>query len=55
MGAEPLRLEVRDRHNQPVGELELPREIFGGPIRTHLLYEAVKMWWHCLDENPRLR
>ncbi len=43
MEAEPLRVEVRDRRNQPVGELELPGEIFRGPVRAHLLYEAVKM------------
>lgn len=41
--AEPLTVSVISQSNEPVGELALPAELFGGPVRKHLLYETVKM------------
>src|SRR5258706_2333966 len=34
---------VVSQRNEPVGEIGLPAELFGGPVRRHLLYETVKM------------
>ena len=41
--AEPVTVPVVSQRNEPVGELGLPAEVFGGPVRRHLLYETVKM------------
>ena len=40
---EPLTVPVVSQTNERVGEVALPPELFGGPVRRHLLYEAVKM------------
>jgi large subunit ribosomal protein L4 len=40
---ERLTVPVKSQHNEPVGELLLPAEVFGGPVRRHLLYETVRM------------
>jgi len=34
---------VLSQRNESVGEVLLPAEVFGGPVRRHLLYEVVKM------------
>jgi large subunit ribosomal protein L4 len=31
------------QQNEVVGEISLPGEVFAGPVRRHLLYEAVRM------------
>jgi large subunit ribosomal protein L4 len=31
------------QQNEVVGEISLPAEVFAGPVRRHLLYEAVRM------------
>lgn len=41
--AEPMTLQVVSQRNEPVGEITLPPEVFGGPVRKHLLYETVRM------------
>lgn len=41
--AEPVTIPVVSQRNEPVGEIGLPAEVFGGPVRRHLLYETVKM------------
>lgn len=41
--AEPLTVPVISQRNESVGEVTLPTELFGGPVRKHLLYETVKM------------
>jgi large subunit ribosomal protein L4 len=41
--ADPIRTPVVAQDRSAVGEVELPPEIFGAPLRTHLLYETVKM------------
>lgn len=41
--SEPLTVPVVSQHNEPVGEMTLPADVFNGPVRRHLLYEAVKM------------
>ena len=38
-----LRVPVYSQSKQPVGEVELPESIFAQPLRSHLLYETVKM------------
>jgi large subunit ribosomal protein L4 len=38
-----LRFPVVSQAKAPVGEIELPASIFDQPLRTHLLYETVKM------------
>jgi large subunit ribosomal protein L4 len=34
---------VLSQRNEQVGEIALPADVFCGPVRRHLLYEAVKM------------
>jgi large subunit ribosomal protein L4 len=41
--AEPRNVTVLSQTKETVGELSLPEELFGGPVRRHLLYETVKM------------
>lgn len=41
--ADPIRTPVVAQDRSAVGEVDLPPEIFGAPLRTHLLYETVKM------------
>ena len=41
--SEPVTVPVVSASHQPVGEATLPAELFGGPVRKHLLYETVKM------------
>ena len=41
--SENLRVPVYSQAKQAVGEVELPSEVFDQPLRSHLLYEAVKM------------
>jgi len=41
--AEPVTVPMVSASNQPAGEAQLPPEVFGGPVRRHLLYETVKM------------
>lgn len=41
--SEPLTVPVLSQRNEPVGEMALSAQIFGGPVRRHLLYEAVRM------------
>lgn len=41
--AEPKNVTVLSQTKDAVGELALPAELFGGPVRRHLLYETVKM------------
>jgi large subunit ribosomal protein L4 len=41
--AESLRVPVFSQTKQAVGEIDLPEAIFGQPLRSHLLYETVKM------------
>jgi large subunit ribosomal protein L4 len=41
--SEGLRVPVYSQAKQAVGEVELPSAVFGQPLRSHLLYEAVKM------------
>ena len=38
-----LRVPVYSQSKQAVGEVELPEAIFAQPLRSHLLYETVKM------------
>jgi large subunit ribosomal protein L4 len=38
-----VRVLLVSQRNEPLGEVSLPPEIFGGPVRRHLLYEAVRM------------
>jgi large subunit ribosomal protein L4 len=41
--SENLRVPVYSQAKQAVGEVELASEVFDQPLRSHLLYEAVKM------------
>jgi large subunit ribosomal protein L4 len=41
--SEILRVPVYSQAKQAVGEVELASEVFDRPLRSHLLYEAVKM------------
>jgi large subunit ribosomal protein L4 len=41
--AESVTMEIRSQHNEPVGEITLPGDVFNGPVRRHLLYETVRM------------
>jgi large subunit ribosomal protein L4 len=41
--AESLRVPVFSQTKEAVGEVDLPEAIFGQPLRSHLLYETVKM------------
>jgi large subunit ribosomal protein L4 len=38
-----MTLPVMSQRNEVVGEIALPVEVFAGPVRRHLLYEAVRM------------
>ena len=38
-----LNVPLRSQRNEPLGEFDLPAEVFRRPVRRHLLYEAVKM------------
>ncbi len=40
---EPVSVPLMSQHNEVVGEVSLPPELFAGPVRRHLLYEAVRM------------
>ena len=40
---DPITVAVRTQTNEAVGEIDLAPSVFGGPVRRHLLYEAVKM------------
>ena len=40
--ADAIRTPVVSQEKKSVGEVELPGDIFGAPLRTHLLYESVK-------------
>jgi large subunit ribosomal protein L4 len=37
-----LKMKVRNIKNEEVSNIDLPEEIFGYPLREHLVYEAVK-------------
>src|SRR5437588_4987263 len=39
----PLKVPVFSQTKQAVGEVELPAAVFDQPLRSHLLYETVKM------------
>lgn len=41
--ADPISLKVLSQERQPVGEVTLPDKLFNGPVRSHLLYEVVRM------------
>jgi large subunit ribosomal protein L4 len=41
--APAIRVPVYSQSKQAIGEIELPQAIFGQPLRSHLLYETVKM------------
>jgi large subunit ribosomal protein L4 len=41
--ADPIMVPVRTQANETTGEMELAASVFGGPVRRHLLYEAVRM------------
>ncbi len=41
------RIDIIDTTNTKVGERELNEEVFGAPVREHLLYEAVKWQLAC--------
>jgi len=41
--AEALTVPLRSQRNETIGDFELPDAVFHGPVRRHLLYEAVKM------------
>jgi large subunit ribosomal protein L4 len=36
-------ITVLNQAKEPVGEMSLPVEVFGGPVRRHLLFENVRM------------
>jgi large subunit ribosomal protein L4 len=38
-----VAVPVMSQSNEVVGEISLPAEVFAGPVRRHLLYEAVRM------------
>jgi large subunit ribosomal protein L4 len=40
---EPITVPVLNQSKEPVGDVTLPADLFGGPVRRHLLYEVVKM------------
>jgi large subunit ribosomal protein L4 len=41
--AEPISVPVVSQERQQVDEMTLPDTLFSGPVRAHLLYEAVRM------------
>jgi large subunit ribosomal protein L4 len=40
---EPLTVPLVSQRNEPLGEVDLPGEVFNGTVRRHLLYEVVRM------------
>ncbi len=40
---EPLTVPLLSQRNEPLGEVDLPAEVFNGAVRRHLLYEVVRM------------
>src|SRR5215475_11670153 len=38
-----LTLQVFNLAKEPLEDVNLPAEVFGGPVRRHLLYETVRM------------
>ena len=40
---EAVTVPVLSQHNDSVGEVTLPGDVFNGPVRRHLLYETVRM------------
>lgn len=41
--SEGAHIAIVSRSNQPVGQVDLPADIFAAPVREHLLYEVVRM------------
>lgn len=41
------KIDLLDMENKKIGEIELREEIFGVPVREHLLYETVKWQLAC--------
>lgn len=41
--SDPITLPVLTQSKEPAGNVDLPAEVFGEPVRRHLLYEVVKM------------
>jgi large subunit ribosomal protein L4 len=41
--SESMTVPLLSQRNEPVGEVQLPAAVFNGPVRRHLLYEAVRM------------
>lgn len=41
--AETVTVPLRTQANEMLGNVELAASVFGGPVREHLLYEAVRM------------
>lgn len=41
--SDPITMPVLTQTKESAGNVELPAEVFGGPVRRHLLYEVVKM------------
>ncbi len=41
--AEPLTVPIVSQQKEAVGEITLSAAVFNGPVRKHLLYEAVRM------------
>jgi large subunit ribosomal protein L4 len=37
-----FKIEVKNRENKQVKEIELPKEVFGYPVNKHLIWEVVK-------------
>lgn len=37
-----ISVELYDTQKKPVGKVELPEKLFGGPVRRHLYYDVVK-------------
>ena len=35
-------IEVKDKENRKVKDLTLPEEVFGYPVKKHLMWEVVK-------------
>lgn len=41
--SDPITMPVLTQSKEPAGNVDLPAEVFGEPVRRHLLYEVVKM------------
>lgn len=41
--SETATIEMVSRANQPVGQVDLPADLFGAPVREYLLHEVVRM------------